>query len=157
MLSAAYRHWQALTGMSDPQVFADEIFGLHAQQAVEKALKAWLTLLGVEYPRTHDLSMLLNDLAKLGQEVGRFHDLVEFNPYAVQYRYEAFEDMGDPLDRSNVTHRVAQLLQVVETLIGLARDFRSQTSSLARSGTPQPTFRYLHPVPRLERLVAKMV
>lgn len=117
MLSAAYRDWQALTGMSDPQVFADEIFGFHAQQAVEKALKAWLTLLAVEYPGTHDLSMLLHDLARLGQDVGRFHDLVEFNPYAVQYRYEAFEDMGDPLDRENVTHRVATLLQVVETLI----------------------------------------
>jgi HEPN domain-containing protein len=118
MLNAAYKDWRALTGMADPQVFADEIFGFHAQQAVEKVLKAWLTLLGVEYPRTHDLSMLLNNLEELGQVVGPFHDLIEFNPYAVQYRYEAFEDMGDPLDRGIVIQRVAELLKAVETLIG---------------------------------------
>jgi len=52
MLAAAYKDWRALAGMADPDVFADEVFGFHAQQAVEKALKAWLALLGVEYPRT---------------------------------------------------------------------------------------------------------
>ena len=118
MLNAAYRDWRALTGMADPLVFADEIFGFHAQQAVEKLLKAWLTWLGVEYPRTHDLSMLLNDLKELGRDVSPFYDLIEFNPYAVQYRYEAFEDMGDPLDRSAVTRRIAMLLETVEALMG---------------------------------------
>ena len=28
--------------MGDVIVFADEIFGFHAQQAIEKSLKAWL-------------------------------------------------------------------------------------------------------------------
>jgi hypothetical protein len=31
---------QALQGMIDVHTFANEIFGFHAQQAVEKALKA---------------------------------------------------------------------------------------------------------------------
>jgi HEPN domain-containing protein len=30
--------------MGDPQVFTDTIFGFHAQQAIEKAVKAWLVL-----------------------------------------------------------------------------------------------------------------
>ncbi len=40
--------------MTDPEVFADEVFGFQAQQAAEKTLKAWLTVLGLEYPRRHD-------------------------------------------------------------------------------------------------------
>jgi len=39
--------------------FADEIFGFHAQQAVEKGLKAWICLHGIEYPFT-----VLQDLSK---------------------------------------------------------------------------------------------
>jgi HEPN domain-containing protein len=60
LLTAASRDLRALQGMTDPGVFADEIFGFHAQQAAEKALKAWLSALDVEYPRTHDLTMLLS-------------------------------------------------------------------------------------------------
>ncbi|NIR50348.1 HEPN domain-containing protein [candidate division KSB1 bacterium] len=36
------------------KMFDDEIFGFHAQQAVEKVVKAWPNLLGIVYPRTHD-------------------------------------------------------------------------------------------------------
>lgn len=39
LLSAAVKDLRALQGMSDGSVFADEIFGFHAQQAVEKALR----------------------------------------------------------------------------------------------------------------------
>lgn len=37
LLAAAGRDFRALQGMTDPGVFADEIFGFHAQQAAEKA------------------------------------------------------------------------------------------------------------------------
>jgi len=40
LLEMARKDVRALTGMTDPEVFADEIFGFHAQQAIEKALKA---------------------------------------------------------------------------------------------------------------------
>lgn len=38
---------------------ADEIVGFHAQQAVEKALKAVLTAVAVRVGRTHDIAYLL--------------------------------------------------------------------------------------------------
>ena len=57
-LGIAERDYRALGGMRDPEVFSDEIFGFHVQQAVEKALKAWLCALGVPFPRTHDLDEL---------------------------------------------------------------------------------------------------
>ena len=40
LLRMAHKDFNALTGMLDNAVFADEIFGFHVQQAVEKALKA---------------------------------------------------------------------------------------------------------------------
>jgi hypothetical protein len=40
----------------------DELIGFHAQQAVEKLLKAWLAHLGVDYPRTHSLGTLVEIL-----------------------------------------------------------------------------------------------
>jgi HEPN domain-containing protein len=53
MLDMAAADVQAIRNMSDPGRFADSIFGFHCQQAVEKLLKAWLSLLGVAFPRTH--------------------------------------------------------------------------------------------------------
>lgn len=81
LLTAALKDLRALQGMSDPDVFADEVFGFHAQQAAEKALKAWLAVSDVEYPRTHDLSLLLTVLEAQGQDVVPYSDLVELNPY----------------------------------------------------------------------------
>ena len=39
MLRMAHRDFNALVGMLENPLFADEIFGFHVQQAVEKALK----------------------------------------------------------------------------------------------------------------------
>ncbi|MEO0455124.1 MAG: HEPN domain-containing protein [Cyanobacteria bacterium P01_A01_bin.114] len=49
LLQAALRDLKALRGMTDAQIFADEIFGFHGQQAAEKALKAWIAALGERY------------------------------------------------------------------------------------------------------------
>jgi HEPN domain-containing protein len=45
----AKKDLSALEGMLNKQNFADEIFGFHAQQAIEKCLKAWIALLGSNY------------------------------------------------------------------------------------------------------------
>jgi len=76
LLAAANRDLTALQGMTDPRVFADGVFGFHAQQAAEKALKAWLCMLDVEYPRTHDLTLLPALLDVEGQDVSPFLDEV---------------------------------------------------------------------------------
>ena len=60
LLRMAHKDFSALRGMArDAIAFADEIFGFHAQQAIEKALKAWICLHGTEYPLTHQISPLL--------------------------------------------------------------------------------------------------
>jgi HEPN domain-containing protein len=115
LLHSAENDFRALSGMTDAEVFTDEIFGFHAQQAVEKCLKAWIALLGTEYPKTHDLSFLLSTLQRLGEEVEGFQDLIDFNPYAVQFRYEAYDEVGNPVDRNQVIQRVKQVLNEVKT------------------------------------------
>ena len=72
LLRMAHKDFNALTGMLDSAVFADEIFGFHVQQAVEKALKAWLCIRSAAYPPTHDLARLLTLLESAGTKVEPF-------------------------------------------------------------------------------------
>jgi hypothetical protein len=44
----------------------DGVLGFHAQQAVEKRLKAVLTLQGIDYPMTHNLGELARRLTAAG-------------------------------------------------------------------------------------------
>ncbi|MBF0507041.1 MAG: HEPN domain-containing protein [Nitrospirae bacterium] len=65
-----------------------DIVGFHAQQCVEKYLKALLVMKKIEFPKTHDLIELLEiTLAKEPfLEVFR-PDLRLLNPFSVQFRY----------------------------------------------------------------------
>ena len=48
----------AANALLDVAGVSDAIVGFHAQQAVEKAIKAVLTSSGIDYPFTHDLELL---------------------------------------------------------------------------------------------------
>lgn len=61
----------------------------HAQQAVEKALKAVMFLHGLEFRRTHDLEELAGTLADAGINLPLGDDeLRRLTPYAVEFRYD---------------------------------------------------------------------
>src|SRR2546426_5281034 len=99
----AEKDFRALQGMGDTDVFADSIFSFHAQQAVEKALKAWCSLKGIPYPRTHDLERLFGLLEESGEELpSRFAALASLTDFAVQYRYESTEVGLGPIDRGEL-------------------------------------------------------
>mgnify|MGYP001577052649 FL=1 len=117
-LSIAARDHRALCSMEDPEAFSAEIFGFHVQQAVEKALKAWLCSLGVPFPRTHDLDELGAMLEEAGQEIPKFlHTLLEFTDFAVAFRYEAFPDLEGDIDRRSCIDGVGRLLQHVQRIL----------------------------------------
>ena len=113
LLTSADRDISALHGMADADVFADEIFGFHVQQAAEKLLKAWLALLGETYPTTHDLARLLAMLRASDVEATRFNELMEYTPFAVQFRYAPGDLSARPLDRDTAIERVEALLKEV--------------------------------------------
>ena len=68
--------------MRDVEVFADEIFGFHVQQAADKLFKAWIALLGGEYSFTHNLDRLLESLEEQGVVMTQFWPLTGYSPYA---------------------------------------------------------------------------
>ena len=91
----------------------DESFGFHVQQATEKALKAWLAVLGQVYPLRHDLDDLFDLLASHGAAVDFFRPLAVFTPYAVQFRYEGLGPGHEPIDRPAALALAKALVQHV--------------------------------------------
>ena len=88
LLELAKKDFQAALILAHAENPQTDAAGFHLQQAVEKSLKAWLALDGVDYPRTHDLNPLLGLLEDQGENVEPFWSLLELNPFAVQFRYE---------------------------------------------------------------------
>jgi HEPN domain-containing protein len=67
----------------------------HAQQAVEKALKGYLTWRGQTFARLHDLEALLNSCSDLDPEFAAWReDCRILNDYSVAVRYP--DDLEDP-------------------------------------------------------------
>lgn len=88
---------------------ADDIIGFHAQQAVEKWLKAVMAARQLRQTRIHDLDRLGELLEEDGAELplprGRLDELTIF---AVPLRYEDLLD-GEPLDREATTALVNEV------------------------------------------------
>lgn len=60
----------------------------HAQQALEKGLKAALVAQGILFPRTHDLLELFDLAVNNGLQAPLARDLLaRLGPYAVEFRY----------------------------------------------------------------------
>jgi len=69
----------------------------HAQQCIEKSLKAFLTSRGTPFPKTHDLGRLLHlcaDASRLARDLSGIEGLTD---YAVGARYPGPEE---PIGRS---------------------------------------------------------
>jgi HEPN domain-containing protein len=78
---------------------SDEIVGFHAQQAVEKWLKALMAVRGLAQLRTHDIDQLSRALETDGVELPFARPrLAELTIFAVPLRYEQLLD-AEPLDR----------------------------------------------------------
>ena len=70
---------------SDPELYASSIC-FHAQQAVEKFLKAFLVFNNTDFPKTHDLEFLLFECQKIDQS-GFDFDFGSLTDFGVSVRY----------------------------------------------------------------------
>lgn len=116
LLRKADADLRALAHMADRFAFDEAIFGFHAQQACEKALKAWRLSRDVVPPFVHDLRELLLMLRDVGVHVPEALEIARLTKYAVQWRY------GDPpyddlLDRPSTVALCERLLMQVRPLI----------------------------------------
>ena len=72
--------------------FSASIVGFHAQQCVEKYLKAFLANNDVAPPRTHDLvrlNVICIGIAPDFEDINDFLDLL--NPFSVEFRYPGID------------------------------------------------------------------
>ncbi len=90
--------------------------GFHAQQAVEKALKAVLIKHGIQYPFTHDIETLTDMMVKHGLRMPpEFSELSCLTLFGALFRYE---DEGWGLTATITADR---MLNLAETTVAWAR------------------------------------
>lgn len=95
---------------------ADSILGFHAQQAVEKALKAALAARSVAFPYTHDLDGLLELCESSGLEIpGDLDGVDRLAPYGVHMRYGTSHAQG--LDREQALQWAAAAIAWAQSVI----------------------------------------
>lgn len=106
----------SLKQSSDDDQAPDDLIGYHAQQAIEKLLKAALANAGVTPPRTHDIKELTALIGEAGltppQAVAEARSLT---PWAVEFRYEDLPE--EKLDRDATYDLVAQVRKWVDGLL----------------------------------------
>jgi len=112
LLRLARKDLRAAWILANSEEMEAEAVGFHIQQAAEKVLKMWLEILGANYPKTHDLSLLLGLLEDRGEDVERLWSLVELIPFAVEFRYSIFEE--DFFDWEDMYNLVANLANRIE-------------------------------------------
>jgi HEPN domain-containing protein len=90
LLELAHDDHVAANALLDVAAVSDAIVAFHAQQAVEKALKAVLADRGAIYPFTHDVGLLTALCADAGIVTpSSLDDADRLTPYGVALRYGA--------------------------------------------------------------------
>ncbi len=97
----------------------DEVIGFHAQQAVEKMLKAVLALASIQYRRTHDLVELLDLLRESNISFpAQLDEVRHLTPFAAAFRYgELPEQPQRPFNRSWALDCVRKVRTWVESVL----------------------------------------
>jgi HEPN domain-containing protein len=92
----------------------------HAQQALEKSLKAVLFSRQIEFRRTHDLTELTQLLRQGGIETPVSDDILErLNPFAVTFRYDDM-DIDLMMAREDAVGPVVEVRKWAETQVSAA-------------------------------------
>jgi HEPN domain-containing protein len=93
---------------ADDREIADAVVGFHAQQAVEKAMKAVLSAHARTYPWTHDLRHLIELLDEADERLPpELAEARRLTPWAAELRY------GDTIDDALDRRAAAELVNAV--------------------------------------------
>ena len=118
LLHKAAQDEAALRELLPKPEFDTDTLGFHAQQAVEKLLKAWLCFLGVDYPKTHSLTALISLLAENGKALpDGLADMGRLTPFAAVFRYDDMP-LGARIDRGALLILVQDTRTFITAQIG---------------------------------------
>jgi HEPN domain-containing protein len=110
----------ALDKLADDPDVPDDLIGFHAQQALEKLLKAALANVGIAPPRIHDLGELLTLLGDAGLSPPvSVSDARALVPWAVDFRYD--DVLEERLDRDASRGAVEKMRAWVDDLLAEAK------------------------------------
>lgn len=120
LLGRARADAAALARLSSDEGIDDAIVGFHAQQAVEKSVKAVLAAHSVDFPFVHDIGRLVRLLDTAGVDrPSRADEAIELSPWAAEPRYG--EVFVESVDRSQLTSIVEAVLEWAHEELDRAR------------------------------------
>ena len=73
-------------GLVSDKVITD-VLCFHCQQCVEKYLKLFLIYHSIDYPKTHNIAILLEECKKVDSNFDKLQNVVYLTEYAVEVRY----------------------------------------------------------------------
>jgi HEPN domain-containing protein len=122
LLAAALIDLETLERMVAMPPFPDRAVGFHAQQCIEKCLKAWLALCGVTYPTIHSIRRLVQEVEAAGESAAVWRGLSRYGPYAGWLRYgdARAEETLPPLDHARALAEARNLYNHVVSLFDTA-------------------------------------
>jgi predicted nucleotidyltransferase len=133
-LDLTYRNLEAFDYLLEGLSHQTEIYGFMGQQAIENALKAWISAVGLEYRTAHDLTILANTILSDREQAGtpaadQLRHLLDYitvpdlqNPaqdvnwltlYAVRYRYSAYNHEMDQPARTRFHDEIHQAAEAI--------------------------------------------
>ncbi len=93
----------------EPNIVLDTAI-YHCQQAAEKALKGYMIHLDIEFPRTHDLRVLLNMVSVKDRDMFEFIEIAEYlTSLSVEFRYPD-DEMEPTEDEFNEAYYNAKMV-----------------------------------------------
>lgn len=108
----------ALARTRGPDIYLEDLC-FHAQQAVEKAVKALLLMHKVEFPYIHDIAQLMTLLEGAGQQVpDPIREAERLTRFAVAIRYPG---LLPPVSLEEYQEAVAMATQAVDWAEGVIR------------------------------------
>ena len=106
----------------------ESVLGFHAQQAIEKLIKALLSQLATPFELTHNLSRLQTVLTGAGESLPVTPTPIgDLNDFAVAYRYDLLFQFSGP-DKSDL----------IETVRLIREHIRARIDALSGSPLPPP-------------------
>lgn len=112
----------AATLLAQDGGIGDEIVGFYAQQAIEKALKAWLAHLDVDFPKIHGIETLVDLIEDRGLALpASLGDVTALTPFATVFRYDDLP-LNANFDRSGALQTARSVLAFVRARVQDSED-----------------------------------
>ena len=134
-IANAERYLSDLEVLTENPRSSQELIGFTAQQALENALKGWISALDAEYRNTHDLTRLAEIVRQHPAEsdTSAGERLAWLTEYAVRYRYAGAEVVMD--DRFAL---LAAVRETVEAILARIRVLTATEGEGSVSATDRP-------------------